>query len=264
MSINTFIGFLTAFALFLGSIVISTDNYLIFVSVSSLVMVIGGTIASTFISYEFRYVALALRGIMSTFKVNRMGRNMLNQEVGRLIRWGYLVQQKGLPALDEETKKVKGDPFLRFGCDLVLSGYSGEEVRHILSTTIDTSFERDCVPAKILKSMAGTAPAFGMIGTLVGLIIMLDNMGADPTQLGTGLAVALNTTLYGIVLARMIFLPAASKVQQRQEILRFRNELVTEGFALLADRKAPRYIQDRMNSFLDPAIRFDIDKQMKR
>lgn len=264
MSINTFIGFLAAFALFLGSIFFSTDNYLIFVSGSSLVMVIGGTITATFISYEFRYVMLALKGILSTFKIYKMGRGVLNQEVGRIIRWGYLVQQKGLPVLEAEAKSVGSDPFTRFALDLVVSGYSGEDVRHILATTIDTTFERDCVPAKILKSMAGTAPAFGMLGTLIGLIIMLDNMGDDPTQLGTGLAVALNTTLYGIVLARMVFIPAASKVQQRHEILRFRNELVAEGFSLLADRRPPRYIQDRMNSYLDPAIRFDIDKQMKR
>lgn len=264
MSINTFLGFILAFGLFLGAVYLSTDNYLIFLSASSLVMVVGGTLAATLISYEFRYVLLAMKGIASTFRVQRIGRNILNQEVGRLIRWGYLVQQKGFPALDAEVKKVKGDPFLKFGVELVLSGYDGADVRHILNTTVDSSFERDCVPAKILRTMGQTAPAFGMIGTLVGLIIMLDNMGSDPGQLGTGLAVALNTTLYGIIISRMVFVPAAAKVQQRQEIIRFRNELVTEGFALLAERKAPRYIQDRMNSFLDPAIRFDIDKQMKR
>src|SRR3546814_2219730 len=82
-------------------------------------------------------------------------------------------------------------------------------------------------------------------GTLGGLIIMLDNMGSDPSNLGPGLAVALNTTLYGVLLARLIFIPAASKVQQRQEIMRFRNELMAEGLALLADRNSPRYIQDR-------------------
>src|SRR3546814_13322249 len=89
-------------------------------------------------------------------------------------------------------------------------------------------------------------------------------MGSDPSNLGPGLAGALNTTLYGVLLARLIFIPAASKVQQRQEIMRFRNELMAEGLALLADRNSPRYIQDRMNSFLDPAIRFDIDQQLKK
>ena len=107
------------------------------------------------------------------------------------------------------------------------------------------------------------APAFGMIGTLVGLVIMLDKMGGDPSALGPGLAVALLTTLYGVMFARLIFLPVASKVQQREEIVRFRNYLVAEGLALLAERKGPRHIQDKMNSYLDPAIHFNIDKAGK-
>lgn len=264
MSINTFIGFLAAFGLFLGSIYISTDNYMVFVSASSFVMVVGGTFASTFIGYEARYVRLALNAIAGILVLHRMGRNILNQEVGRIIRWGYLVQQKGIVALDEEVKKVKEDPFLTFGTELILTGYSGEEVRDNLAIMADTTYERNIVPANILKAMAGTAPAFGMIGTLVGLIIMLDNMGSDPKQLGPGLAVALNTTLYGVILARMVFIPAASKLIQRQQIMRFRHDLVAEGMAMLADRKNPRFIQDRMNSYLDPAIRFDIDRQLKK
>jgi chemotaxis protein MotA len=99
-----------------------------------------------------------------------------------------------------------------------------------------------------------------MIGTLVGLIIMLDKMGDDPSQLGPGMAVALITTLYGVLFSRLVLLPAAAKVQQREEIVRFRNYLVAEGLALLAERKSPRYIQDRMNAFLDPSIHFSIDK----
>jgi chemotaxis protein MotA len=74
------------------------------------------------------------------------------------------------------------------------------------------------------------------------------------------MAVALLTTLYGVMAARMVFLPVASKVLQREQIVRFRNYLVAEGLALLAERKSPRYIQDKMNSYLDPAIHFNIDK----
>ena len=102
-----------------------------------------------------------------------------------------------------------------------------------------------------------------MIGTLIGLIVMLDTMGSDPSAVGAGLAVALNTTLYGVLLARLIFVPAAYKLQQRQEILRFRHDLVVEGIALLAEKRSLRFIQDRMNSFLDPTNRFNIDQQMK-
>jgi chemotaxis protein MotA len=82
--------------------------------------------------------------------------------------------------------------------------------------------------------------------------------------LGPGLAVALLTTLYGVLFARLIYLPAASKIMQREQIVRFRNYLVAEGLILMADRKSPRYIQDKMNSYLDPAIHFNIDTARKK
>ena len=264
MDLTTILALVGAFGLFLGSIITSTDNYIIFVSGASLVMVFGGTLSATFISYEPRYVLLALKLIIKIMFSAKVGRNILKAEVGRVIRWAYTVQKSGIPALESEAKKaVKGDKFLQFGIEMVISGYTGDEVREILTNTIETTYGRNTVQVNILNAMAAAAPAFGMIGTLVGLIIMLDGMGGDPSQLGAGLAVALLTTLYGVIFSRMVFMPAATKIMQREQIVRFRNFLVAEGLALLADRKSPRYIQDKMNSYLDPAIHFDIDK-MKR
>ncbi|MDH5773228.1 MAG: MotA/TolQ/ExbB proton channel family protein, partial [Rhodospirillaceae bacterium] len=159
---------------------------------------------------------------------------------------------------------VKGDRFLRFGVEMVVSGYSGADVREILTNQIESTFGRNTVQVSILKAMSGTSPAFGMIGTLVGLVIMLDKMGEDPTALGPGLAVALLTTLYGVIFARLIYLPAANKIMQREQIVRFRNYLIAEGLVLLADRKSPRFIQDKMNSFLDPSIHFNIDTARRK
>lgn len=265
MSFTTILGVLIGFGLFVGSIVLSTDNFLIFLNAPSFIMVIGGTFAATFIAYEPRYVILSLRGLQSIIFTNKIGRAVLTQEVGRVIRWGYIIQKNGLPGLEADAGKIrKQDKFLGFGIDLVISGYTGQEIRDILATTVESTFARTTVQASILRNMGGTAPAFGMIGTLVGLIIMLDNMGEDPSTLGPGMAVALVTTLYGILFARLVLLPAASKVQQREEIVRFRNYLVAEGLALLAERKSPRYIQDRMNAFLDPSLHFSIDKMRSK
>ena len=188
-----------AFGLFLGAIVTSTDHYIIFVSGASFVLVAGGTLSAAFISYEPRYVLMALKLIGKIMFSPKVGRNILKAEVGRVIRWAYTVQKSGIPALEAEAKKaVKGDKFLQFGIEMVISGYTGDEVREILTNTIETTFGRNTVQVNILNAMAAGAPAFGMIGTLVGLIIMLDGMGGDPSQLGAGLAVALLTTLYGL------------------------------------------------------------------
>lgn len=264
MSFATILGVVGALGLFLGAIISSTDNYVIFLSGSSFVMVIGGTLASTFISYEPRYVLLSLKLIWRIIFSPKVGRNLLKSEVGRIIKWAYTVQKNGVPALESEAlKATKGDKFLRFGVEMVVSGYSGEEVREIMTNTIETTYGRNTVQVDILKGMASAAPAFGMVGTLVGLVIMLDSMGGDPSSLGKGLAVALMTTLYGVLFARIIFLPTATKVLQREQIVKFRNYLLAEGLALLADKKSPRYIQDKMNSYLDPSIHFNIDKMKK-
>ncbi|MBF0248876.1 MAG: MotA/TolQ/ExbB proton channel family protein [Alphaproteobacteria bacterium] len=264
MSFSTIFSLLLAFGLFLGAILISTDHYVIFVDAASFVMVFGGTLSGTFIAYEPRYVILSLKLIGRIVMTPKVGRDVLKAEVGRIIKWAYVVQKGGPPALEAEASKaVKGDRFLKFGVEMVASGYTGAEVRDIMTNLIETSFGRNTVQVHILKSMAASSPAFGMIGTLVGLVIMLDKMGEDPTALGPGLAIAMITTLYGILFARLIYLPAASKIMQREQIVRFRNYLVAEGLIMLADRKSPRYIQDKMNSYLDPAIHFNIDKMRK-
>ncbi|MDP2698232.1 motility protein A [Thalassospira sp.] len=264
MSFTTILGIVFGLGLFIGSIFISTDNYWVFLSLSSALMVLGGTFAATFIAYETRYVWLAIKLIFKIFRAPRMARGQLTGEVGRVVKWGYLLQKKGINALEQEASRVgKEEPFLGWAMEIVITGYNGDETAEMLHNAIENAFSRNLVPVDILKSMAGAAPAFGMVGTLVGLVIMLDKMADDPTQLGAGLAIALITTLYGIVAARFFFMPAASKIQQREEIMRFRNYLIAEGLIMLADRKGPRAIQDRMNSFLDPAIHFNIDKSAK-
>ena len=263
MSLPTILGFVIGIALFLFSIAISTENYLIFLHATGAIMVIGGTTAATFVAFEPRYVLQAMKVSVSIFFQHKVGRTILTGEVGRMIRWGYMVQKSGLPALESDAKKLKEqDRFLAFGIDLVISGYTGAEVREILANTVETTYHRHLVPAEILRSMANNAPAFGMIATLIGLVIMLDSM-SDPSKIGPGMAVGLMGTLYGVMFARIILMPTASKVQQREEIVRFRKFLVAEGLALLAERRNPRYIQDKMNSFLDPSLHFDIDKMLR-
>jgi chemotaxis protein MotA len=263
MSLPTVLGFVIGIALFIFAIVLSTDNYLIFVHATGAIMVLGGTTAATFVAFEPRYVLQAFKVTLSIFFQHKVGRTILTGEVGRMIRWGYMVQKSGLPALESDAKKMKEqDRFLAFGIDLVISGYTGQEVREILANTVETTYHRNLVPAEILRSMANNAPAFGMIATLIGLVIMLDHM-SDPSKIGPGMAVGLMGTLYGVMFARIILMPTASKVQQREEIVRFRKFLVAEGLALLAERRNPRYIQDKMNSFLDPSLHFDIDKMLR-
>ncbi len=265
ISLATVFGLVFSFGVFVFSIGMSTQNPMIFIHLDGFLMVIGGTMGAAFIAYEPRYVILSLKLTRTVLFAPKIGRNALTNEIGRMIRWGYMVQKTGMPALEADAAKIRGqDKFLSFGIDLVISGYTGQEVRETLTNTIETTYQRGTVPANILKAMGGNAPAFGLIAAIIGLIIMFDKMAADPGGVGPGLSVALTGTLYGVMGARLFFLPIASKIQQREEIIRFRNYLVAEGLALLAERKSPRYLQDRMNSFLDPSIHFSIDKMLKK
>lgn len=110
--------------------------------------------------------------------------------------------------------------------------------------------------------MGGDAPAFGMLGTLIGLVIMLGNMGGDPAAIGPSMAVALITTFYGIILARLVFIPLSTKLAARNDVSLFKNVLQMEGLVLLAERKSPRYIQDKINSFVDVQEQFSIDRDL--
>lgn len=262
MSIPTIIGLLFGLGLVAGAVFLSGGDPLAFVSVPSIMIVIGGTLAAGFIGFQARYVILSLKEIGQLLVKEKINRAMLTVETGKIIRWGYLVKKHGIVALEREIKSAKQqDHFLNYGVELVITGYTSDEVRGMLSAAADGTMQRKMVSASILKTLASVSPAFGMIGTLIGLIIILQKLVSDPEGLGPGLALALVTTLYGVIMQRLIFSPAASKVEQKAGILRFRNFLVTEGFAMLAEHRSPRYIQDRMNSYLDPEIHYSIDKK---
>jgi chemotaxis protein MotA len=251
--VTTTIGFLVGIALFVGAILRSTDNILMFMSLSSLIMVLGGTLANAFISYQGPYVLQALKHTWGIFAHAPTNETILVDEAKKIVAWGRVVATQGQVALEDQFKK-QGDGFLRYGIRLVIDGHGPQTVRDLLTNRVDTMYRRAMRPVAILKNMASTAPAFGMIGTLVGLVIMLDGLGADASKLGTGLAMAMLTTLYGVLIARLIFQPAGDKTAQREEILHFRNCLMMEGFVMLAENQTASFIRDRISSFLPPEV----------
>ncbi len=263
VSLATVVGTIFGFCLIFGAIAHGTNNWISFLSMEGFLIVIGGTIANAFMSYQAVYVHRAFNAVWHMMQKPAATREGLNAEIMRLIKWAYLVHSKGLIGLEGEIGTKIQEPLLRYGVELVVTRYQPEVIRTMMNTAVEADFERSIAPVTVLKNMASTAPAFGMVGTLVGMVIMLQNIQADMSMIGTGLAVALLATLYGIITARLVCLPAADKLMQKQEIMRFRNYMMTEGLVLLAEKQSPRYMQDKLNSFLDPAIHFDLDVQLK-
>ena len=174
----------------------------------------------------------------------------------RSFAWAAVVKEKGVRWLEVSLAKSGiADPFVKYGLNMVVSGYSPEDVRAMMETAADAAYERDSLPVDVLQSMTSHAPAFGMIGTLVGMVAMLCSLSENVASVGSSLSVAFLSTLYGVVSARILYMPAAAKLRQIASRRRFRNQLVTEGMVMLVGNKSPMYVKDRLNSFLRPEAR---------
>jgi chemotaxis protein MotA len=189
------------------------------------------------------------------FKKAKATHENLHTDLINIMAWARIMKEKGLRGLEDQIGADDlNDPFVRYGLEMVVSNYTPEEVRSMMETAADAYYERGTVPATILMAMASHAPAFGMVGTLIGMVVMLGNFSGDMSGIGQGLSISLIATLYGVLSARILYMPAASKMMQKQDNLRFRSHLITEGMVMLVANKSPRAIQDRLNSFLKPGL----------
>lgn len=238
------------------------SGYGAFLNIEGLVIVVGGSIANAYLSYERRDVLKAFDTIRAMIRPSRETVHNPHLDIMQFIMWSYVLQQKDLIGLEKESGRKNHDALMRYGLDLVLTGYDAVSVRQMLHTVAEAEYERRCMPVTVLRNMAATAPAFGMVGTLVGMVLLLTHGGGDLTGIEGGLGVAMLSTLYGILVARLICLPAADKLLQREEKANMRQYLVCEGLALLAEKRRPFYVQDRLNSFLEPSRHIDFSSDM--
>ncbi len=154
MSRTTLAGLVVGIILFLSAIVLATDNYLMFLSATSLLLVVGGTLANAFISYQGRYVVSALGDLVRMFGHARLNEGMIYEESRRVIEWGRIVQNKSALALE---KKIKGgeasDHFMKMGIRLVVDGYKPEAVRELLTNAYQSAYDRAMRPVDVLRNL---------------------------------------------------------------------------------------------------------------
>jgi chemotaxis protein MotA len=248
------VGLAVGFALVLGAVMLSTGSLLAFFSIEGLVIVVGGVVAVAFLSFEAEDVQVAL-GVIAQMVKHRGAapEDTLHRDMTEIIAWASVVKEQGVRSLETSLARSGiADPFVKYGLNMVVSGYPAEDVRAMMETAADAAHERDRLPVDVLQSMTSHAPAFGMIGTLVGMVAMLSTLGDDVSSVGSSLSVAFLSTLYGVVSARVFYMPAAAKLRQSASKRRFRNQLITEGMVMLVANKSPMYVKDRLNSFLRP------------
>jgi len=263
ISLSTLFGVIFGMAIVGWGVMTATNDWSIFLSSQSASIVLGGTITSAFIGYRWRYILSAILAIFRVFIRQQITPHTLSKDVGMIIEWSKIISKEGLPAFEKIGKdSKKKEFFIKYVCGLISTGYTKEEVAQFSETNIEEHYFRHLSESNILNTMASAAPAFGMVGTLIGLIVMLSNMD-DPSQMGPGLSIALMTTLYGVLFARFIFQPCSTKVRQLLGIQRFREYLLLEGFILIMEKKTPFYIQDKLNSYLHRKAQYSLTTQSK-
>ncbi len=219
-------------------------------NIASIQIVLGGTIAATFVSYPLQKVLEAMKIVSKAFSNKQVEPGEI---INKIIGLANIARKEGLLALEEASDSI-GDSFLQKGVMLIVDGTDPELVRNLLETELSFVEERHKNGQGIFESMGTYAPAFGMIGTLIGLINMLKKL-EDPSSIGASMAVALITTFYGSLMANLIFLPIANKLKlrSREEILR--KEIMVEGLLSIQAGENPRIIEEKLKAFLPPKSR---------
>ncbi len=242
MDLATLIGIVAAFAIVIMAILLGGD-LILFVNASSLLIVLGGTVATTFIRFPLGSVFNAFKVALNAF-INKS--SSPTAIIERAVELAGIVRKEGLLSLEEQEVE---DPFLQKGLGLCVDGHPADFVRRLLSQDLTQNLERHEMGQKIWKAIGDSAPAMGMIGTLIGLVQMLANMD-DPKSIGPAMAVALLTTLYGALIANIIALPIAEKLEVRSNEERANKALIIETVAGIQEGVNPRVMEETLRTFL--------------
>ncbi|HOJ12986.1 MAG TPA: motility protein A [Deltaproteobacteria bacterium] len=249
MDLATVIGVLGAFGLVIVGI--SAGGPLtLFVNVPSLLITVGGTFGFIFINYPLKDV-LGLFGVVRN--VFMAPRRDVRSLIPTFVDFATKARREGILALESAAEELR-DPFFRHGLELVIDGLEPQSIREILETEIEHIEHRHTRGADILNSMGTFAPAMGMVGTLIGLVQMLQSM-SDPSTIGPAMAVAIITTFYGAIMANLVALPMAGKLtmRSREEVLE--KGMILEGIMAISAGDNPRIVERKLHSFLSPSMR---------
>ena len=246
MDIATILGVISAFglvwiAIFLGG------GIQLFINIPALMIVVGGTLGATMINYP-------LRDVFGVFKVVKKALFARNTSVAELIKRFMAFAQKsrkeGILALEAEIKEVN-DEFLQKGVQLAIDGLEPQEINDILETEIEFVRSRHQLGAEIFSTMGTYSPALGMIGTLIGLVQMLQTMD-DPSKVGPAMAIALLTTFYGSIIANIVCLPISGKLRTRSKEEVLTKEMAIQGIVSLSNGDNPRILEQKLQAFIPP------------
>jgi chemotaxis protein MotA len=221
------------------------ENTSIMINLKSAMLVLAGTLLSAFIAFPMKTFRDLFKSLIVVYKQEETDNEPLVQELERLaVIW----RRHGTLELENARNRVK-NVFLNKGVELVIDGYNRYDIRNIMEKDYELYFSRKESQVNVLNTLAKLAPIFGFVGTIIGLINVLNHV-EDPAQIGKGMALALLTTLYGILLANFLFFPLSKKLSEYTKAETTVLNLILEGIMDIAEQKTSKSISHRLNSYL--------------
>ena len=249
MDIATVIGLILGAIVVVGSILLG-GSIAMFINMPSVVVVVFGSIASVLIAFPLGQV-LKMPVVMKNAMFSKP--QNLSALIEELVRYAEIARRDGILSLENHTEEMS-DGFIVQGVSMAVDGTDPELIEQIMETDLENLVDRHALGKSTLDAMGKYAPAFGMIGTLIGLVAMLGNM-SDPSGIGAGMAVALLTTLYGAIIANVVFLPLADKLALRsgEEVLA--KTIIIKGVMGIQAGDNPRVVDSKLRTFLPANLR---------
>ncbi len=235
------------------------SGLLSFVDPASLLIVIGGLLSGLLVSFSLKDIKQMIKVMRQSFSSDE---RKLQDLIDTFVHLSGKARREGLLSLEMEIDQVE-DRFLRKGMLLAIDGTDPDVLQDILLAEIAAIEERHRKGRAILEKAGDYAPAWGMIGTLIGLVLMLKNLN-DPSTLGPNMAIALLTTLYGSLLANLVFIPIAAKLELKTEKEAFLKQIIVEGVIGVQSGQNPNLLQEKLSAFLSQEEREAKEKELNR
>ncbi len=256
MDVATVIGLVGGSVLLMAAVWFG-GSALVFVNLPSILIVFGGSIATTFIKFSMSDVINTIKVVMKAFLYKTPPPETT---IDAMMNYAKIAKSEGLIALEKEKTP---DEFSGKALRYLSDGIDETLIEDMLRKDIRQTVSRHTVGQNVFKGLGSAAPAFGMIGTLVGLVQMLSSM-SDPSSIGPSMAVALLTTLYGAVAANLIFLPIAEKLEYRSEQEKGNKNIILEAAIGITRGTPPMVLGESLRIFLDPKTREMISPDKKK
>jgi chemotaxis protein MotA len=245
MDILSFIGLVIGFGAILGGQFLEGGQVTTLINGPACLIVLGGTVGAVMLQSPFNVFMSALR--MATWAI--FPPKYDNDEfINKIIEWSNIARKEGLLGL-EDIAETENDKFAQKGLQLLVDGSEPEVIRRVMEVELDAKEHHSMQAAKVFESMGGYSPTIGILGAVMGLIHVMQNL-ADPSKLGAGIATAFVATIYGVGFANLLLLPIYSKLKAIIHAQAQLHEMVIEGVISIAEGENPRNIETKIRGFV--------------